>query len=347
LTQERKSNKSLPENVSFIFDPVFLDHKVQHQHPEQPSRLEAIVSRMHETGIWDKVTHIPLPGETGPTIRTDTILSAVHPSIHIELIRKKSEAAEQSDSIHAPFSDGGDTHVSAGSFNAAYRAVQAAVSAVDLVMQDSTRRVFCAVRPPGHHCERMRPMGFCLFNNIAVAAQYARSEYGAGRVAIIDWDVHHGNGTQAIFYDDPGVFFISLHQYPHYPGTGSADERGTGKGEGYTRNLPLPAGTDETLYSRLFIEQIIPDIRNYSPDLILISAGFDAHKDDPLGDILLTENSYSTFTKFLSDVSDVCGGRIISMLEGGYNLHALANSVCSHINALGGLYGDELRGEKP
>jgi acetoin utilization deacetylase AcuC-like enzyme len=338
LTQYNTSHITLQENVTFIYDPVFLEHKVSPHHPEQPSRLEAILSIMRKTGIWDAVKHYRLPESTEVNARVEIILAGVHPKVHIDLIQRKAREAKALNSINAPFSDGGDTYLSGGSFDAAFRAVQAAVSAVDLVMQGDTRRVFCAVRPPGHHCERMRPMGFCLFNNIAVAARYARSNYGADRVAIVDWDVHHGNGTQAIFYDDPDVLFISLHQYPHYPGTGNIDERGAGKGEGYTRNFPLPAGADESLYIRLFVEEIIPSLRSYSPDLILISAGFDAHRDDPLGDILLTERSYSIFTKYLDDVSDVCRGRIISMLEGGYNLQALGNSVCAHINALGGIF---------
>jgi acetoin utilization deacetylase AcuC-like enzyme len=172
-------------------------------------------------------------------------------------------------------------------------------------------------------------MGFCLFNNAAIGARYAQRKFGIGKVAVLDWDVHHGNGTQEIFYDDPGVLYMSLHQYPFYPGTGARNERGTGSGEGYTLNIPLPAGTGETEYIAAFQNEIIPALRAFSPELLIISAGFDAHRDDPLGGMKLSESSFAQFTEMVR-----IGAPIVSVLEGGYNLDALADSVQAHLQEL-------------
>ncbi len=324
------------EPVTFIHDRICLEHAVFDHHPERPERITAITSGLRESGLWDKVRHLdPFHAESTGT-RLESITERIHPRTHIDTIRKKAAEAAHSGTVIAPFPDGGDTNMGARSFDAAMGGIAAAVTGIDELMQGSTRRVFCAVRPPGHHCERIRPMGFCLFNTIAVAARYALDEYGIDRVAIVDWDVHHGNGTQAIFYEDPAVLFISLHQYPHYPGTGDASERGAGKGENFTMNFPLPAGTVEETYYSIFADTVLPAVRKHRPGLILVSAGFDAHRDDPLGNILLTESSFARLTGMLSDVSSVCDGRIFSILEGGYNLHALARSVEAHLTALGG-----------
>ena len=172
-------------------------------------------------------------------------------------------------------------------------------------------------------------MGFCLFNNVAIGARYAQQKHGIERVAILDWDVHHGNGTQHIFEDDPTVLYISLHQYPFYPGTGAKNERGTGKGEGYTMNFPLPAGTGEGEYTSIFKDEIVPAISKYNPGLLMLSAGFDAHKDDPLGGMVLTDHSFAMMTEQVKDIAP-----IVSVLEGGYNLEALAHSVEQHLNVL-------------
>jgi acetoin utilization deacetylase AcuC-like enzyme len=197
------------------------------------------------------------------------------------------------------------------------------------VMARKVDAAFCAVRPPGHHAERGYPMGFCLFNNVAVCARYAQQRHGLERIAILDWDVHHGNGTQHIFEEDPTVLYISLHQFPFYPGTGARNERGTGKGEGFTLNFPMSAGTGEKNYLAAFTEEIVPALAKYKPDMLIISAGFDAHRNDPLGGMRLTEDSFAKMTTLVKDVAPV-----ISVLEGGYNLNALARCVERHIIAL-------------
>jgi len=323
--------------VLLYYSPFFHEHVTLPHHPEQPGRLQAIVDYMKTIGLWDRVT-VQSPDDSAA--REETVLnymSMTHPEQHIDYIKRQSEEAQRRNTTILPFSDGGDTNVSPQTYKVALKAVTAALDAVDTVCQGNVRRAFCAIRPPGHHCERNRPMGFCVFNNVAIAARYAQQKHGVERVAIVDWDVHHGNGTQAIFYDDPSVLFISLHQYPHYPGTGSAEERGTGKAEGTTINFPLPAGTNEKTYEDIFTGKIVPVLREFKPGLILISAGFDAHKDDPLGDMLLTEKSFGLFTRILSEASSVCDGRIVSLLEGGYNLNGLARSVAEHIQVLGGI----------
>jgi acetoin utilization deacetylase AcuC-like enzyme len=249
-------------------------------------------------------------------------LEAVHTREHIERIRAACERGGGA-------LDGGDTFASPASYDVALLAAGAVVSAIDAVVSGKAASAFCAVRPPGHHAERDEPMGFCLFNNVAVGARYARQRHGIERVAILDWDVHHGNGTQHIFEEDPTVLYASLHQYPLYPGTGAASERGTGEGEGTTLNIPLPAGTDEKRYLEEFESSLLPALRAFAPGLLLISAGFDAHRDDPLANMLLTEESYAEFTRLVAPVAP-----IVSVLEGGYNLQALASSVEHHLRAL-------------
>jgi acetoin utilization deacetylase AcuC-like enzyme len=203
------------------------------------------------------------------------------------------------------------------------------MNAIDVLLDDQAVAAFCAVRPPGHHAERDRPMGFCLFNNVAIGARYAQQKHNIERVAILDWDVHHGNGTQHVFETDPTVLYISLHQYPFYPGTGARSERGIGNGEGYTMNFPLPEGTDEERYFSIFNEEIVPAISTYDPGLLIISAGFDAHKDDPLGGMELTERSFAKMTGLVKGIAP-----IVSVLEGGYDLDALARSVEAHLQEL-------------
>lgn len=234
--------------------------------------------------------------------------------------------------------DQGDTVVSARSFDIALLSCGAVLSCCDAVMNGTVKRAFAAVRPPGHHAEPDRAMGFCLIGNIAVAARYLQRKHGIGRVAIVDFDVHHGNGTQAAFEVDPSVLFISIHQHPKtcYPGTGYDWETGEGAGEGSTLNIPMMPGCADAEYSAEFEGKILPRLDQFKPDILLISAGFDAHTDDPLAQMELTDEGFETMTRMLVDAANTrCGGRIISTLEGGYSLPALARSVVRHLKALG------------
>ncbi|MBI3603569.1 MAG: histone deacetylase, partial [Nitrospirae bacterium] len=228
-----------------------------------------------------------------------------------------------------------DTALSPGSLPAAYLAAGGALVALDAIMAGLVQNAFCAVRPPGHHAERDRAMGFCFFNNVAIAARYGQRRHGLDRVLIVDWDVHHGNGTQHAFYDDPSVLFFSTHQYPHYPGTGRATERGEGAGEGSTINVPMSAGQGDEDYREVFERVLVPAADQFKPDLVLISAGFDAHRDDPLAGMGLTEDGYETLSRTVLDIARRhCQGRVLSCLEGGYHLPALAASVERHVLAM-------------
>jgi acetoin utilization deacetylase AcuC-like enzyme len=221
------------------------------------------------------------------------------------------------------------------SFDAALRAAGAAIYAVDQVMSGAAGNAFCAVRPPGHHALRNKAMGFCLFNNVAIAARYVQKKHGLAKVLIVDWDVHHGNGTQAAFYDDPTVLYFGVHQWPFYPGTGAADEKGEGRGLGTTVNVPLPAGSGDREFQRAFEEALEPAARAFRPDFVLISAGFDAHEGDTLGRMKVSTEGYARLTRIVRRIADPSArGRIVSVLEGGYNLDALAASVEAHLRAL-------------
>ena len=229
-----------------------------------------------------------------------------------------------------------DTVVSMRSFDAARHAAGAPCQAIDLIMKGEVDNAFVPVRPPGHHATEERAMGFCLFNNVAVAARYAQQHYPEiERVAIIDWDVHHGNGTQGIFYDDPSVYFFSSHQYPWYPGTGSRGEKGIGRGLGYTLNLPLRAATPATQQKRAFEAALEEMAASFSPDLIIISAGFDSHLGDPLGQLLLQDEDFVEMTRAVKQwAANSCNGRLVSCLEGGYNLETLGETVRAHVEEL-------------
>lgn len=303
--------------VGFVYSDRFLEHMPPAGHPERPDRLAKLVQHLKESRLWDELIQIL------PVVAREEQILAVHSGDHMKYVRDVCAAG-------GGVLDEGDTHASPGSFEVALLAAGAVNAAIDAVVAKKVGSAFCAVRPPGHHAEQNRPMGFCLFNNVAVGARYAQQKHGMKRVAIIDWDVHHGNGTQHIFEDDPTVFYCSLHQYPFYPGTGSRDERGKAKGEGYTLNIPLPAGTGEARYLVALSEEVMPALETFKPDLLLLSAGFDAHKDDPLASMQLTENSYAEMTHLVKDLAPV-----VSVLEGGYNLAALARSVERHLRALG------------
>ncbi len=299
-----------------VYDEEFLLHRPPEDHPEQPDRLRAVLGGVVEAGVD--------PGSSmlSPAAATETAVRSIHTQRHIDFVRRVAESG-------GGLLDGGDTHASEESFAVALRAAGAAIAGVHAVLGGSAGAAFCAVRPPGHHAEADEPMGFCIFNNVAIAARYAQRHHDIRRVAILDWDVHHGNGTQHIFEDDPSVLFISLHQYPYYPGSGANTERGRGEGEGYTINIPFPAGTGEAAYLKAFQDEVLPALKSFDPGLLLISAGFDAHRDDPLGSIELTEESFGKLTTLVRDVAP-----IVSVLEGGYNLPALTASVREHLRAL-------------
>ena len=307
----------------FIYHEHYLKHDTGWMHPENQRRLTAVVEHLRQTDLWKSLQQI------APERIHRELLTAVHSEQYVEFIDGACRTGVE-------VLDQGDTHVCKDSFEVALYAAGGVVGAVDEVMAGRFGQVFCAVRPPGHHAERDAAMGFCLFNNVAVGARYAQQKYGVGRVAIIDWDVHHGNGTQHIFYDDPTVLYVSLHQYPFYPGTGSREEYGIGKGEGYTLNVPMKAGSGEHEYFHALREEILPSLEKFQPELLLISAGFDGHRDDPLANIDLTEESFATMTTMLGEVAAKhAGGRIVSVLEGGYNVQALAMSVEAHLRAFG------------
>ncbi|WP_321499092.1 histone deacetylase family protein [Breoghania sp.] len=295
----------------------FLDHHTPLGHPERPDRMRAV------DRILEHERFQTLERDAAPMASLEAVILA-HPERHVENVRK-----------HVPEQGlariDGDTTVSPGSWDAALRAVGAGCRAVDEVMEGKVQNAFCAIRPPGHHAEYDKPMGFCLFNNIAIAARHAQKTHGAERVAIVDFDVHHGNGTQDIFWNDPSVMYCSTHQMPLFPGTGSASETGAGT----IVNAPLMAGDGSEQFKEAVEIMLLPRLAAFKPDLLLISAGFDAHRRDPLANINLVEEDFAWITAKLMDIADTsCNGRVVSMLEGGYDLEGLARSVAAHVMTL-------------
>jgi acetoin utilization deacetylase AcuC-like enzyme len=297
----------------------FAEHQTPPGHPECPERAEVMDVVASE---WrGKGGEVVAPREA-----TREQLARVHGS---EYLRRISETAGSAIALDP------DTYTSPETYEIALLAAGAAVDAVERVMGGGHKRVLAMVRPPGHHAEHDRAMGFCFYNNIAVAAAHAKT-LGAGRIAIVDYDVHHGNGTQHMFERDPGVLYISTHQYPYYPGTGAADEIGVGAGAGYTVNLPLEAGAVCEDYRLVFESVVLPVLKQFAPDLVLVSAGFDAHERDPLGGMRLTSDAFAAMTAQLRAVAeDCCGGRLVLVTEGGYDFRALADSLRAVVGALG------------
>jgi acetoin utilization deacetylase AcuC-like enzyme len=307
-------------------DPVFLWHpsSLQHDtgpHPEQPARITAI---REELEARDWLGFVPV--NSPPVSRS--ALGAVHPGRHVESI----EAVAARGGGHLDF----DTVMSAGSFDAALHAAGGAVRLAEMLVGGEAPTGFSAHRPPGHHASQARAMGFCLFNNIAVAAQYALDALGLSRVLILDWDVHHGNGTSDIFYASDAVLFVSIHQSPLYPGTGAAAEVGSGAGRGFTVNLPVPAGSGDRDYRSLVSHVVVPLARAFEPQLVLLSAGYDAHIDDPLADCRVTDEGFAAMTALMRDACLELGVRLGAVLEGGYSLSALGRGVAHTMAALGG-----------
>jgi acetoin utilization deacetylase AcuC-like enzyme len=308
--------------TGLVYHPAYLEHDMGAGHPESPNRLRAIMQRLQQSGTAAQLTKIE------PRKAEEEWITQVHSPNYVAALNHQAPKSGR-------VSLDPDTSMSPGSLNAAYLAAGGALAAVDAIMSKQVDHVFCAVRPPGHHAETSRAMGFCLFNNVAIAARYIQMKYGLKRMLIVDWDVHHGNGTQHSFEDDPSILFFSTHQYPHYPGTGRATERGKGAGEGFTINIPMEAGEGDDAYHAIFLKALVPAADDFKPDFVLISAGFDAHKDDPLASMGLTEAGYADLTDIVAGIAKHhAQGRMLSSLEGGYNLTALAASVDSHIKAL-------------
>jgi acetoin utilization deacetylase AcuC-like enzyme len=300
-----------------LHHPAFLDHLTPIGHPERPERLRALHQAL------DHVDFAALRRVEAPLGGTEAALLA-HPERHVQSIRK-AVPTEGLTRIDA------DTVASPGSWEAALRAIGAATAAVDAVVKGEADNAFATVRPPGHHAETTRAMGFCLFNTIAIAARYAQKAHGLERIAIVDWDVHHGNGTQEIFWSDPSVLYASTHQMPLFPGTGAMRETGAGN----IFNAPLAPGDGSERFREAFRDRILPALREFRPDLILVSAGFDAHIRDPLAEIALEAEDFSWATAQLMDIADACAnGRIVSLLEGGYDLKGLAVSAAAHVRQL-------------
>ena len=297
-----------------------LAHDMGAGHPERPGRIRAVMQALEGEGFGG------LSRAEAPLGRGEAILR-VHRQDYFETLR---DAAPVSGSVRLDT----DTVMNSGTWEAAMRAVGGATAAVDAVMTGAARNAFVATRPPGHHAERAIAMGFCFFNNIAIAARHAQAMHGAERVAIVDFDVHHGNGTQDIFFADKSVLFCSTHEMPLYPGSGAKSERGA---HGTIVNAPLRAGDDGTVFREAMTSVVLPRVADFAPDLILISAGFDAHKCDPLGNLQLVEADYAWITARLMELAEVSAkGRIVSLLEGGYDLQGLAGSAAAHVRELTG-----------
>jgi acetoin utilization deacetylase AcuC-like enzyme len=309
-------------SAGLLVDPIYIQHETGRGHPESPQRYEAITEALTDAGLIGRT--IPLCQKQA----TADEISLCHTDEYIELARKDVESGKSDLST-------GDTAICRRSYEVAASAVGGVLNAVDAVMSGKMETAFCAVRPPGHHARPAQGMGFCLFNNIAIGARYAQKRYGAEKVLIVDWDVHHGNGTQDIFDEDPSVFFFSTHQSPWYPFTGHAEETGKNKGAGTTMNCPFPAGTGMAEIGGAIRQKLVPAMKSFGPDLIMISAGFDSRVDDPLGRFKLTDADFVTLTQLLRELAEEhCHGRLISALEGGYNLAGLSSAVVSHVKAL-------------
>ena len=306
--------------TGYASDPLYLRHETE-PHPENPGRLTAIQNRLESSEFYNNIILIQ------PRKATAEEIGLVHDTGYVASV--KQSCADQVRNLDA------DTVISSDSYDAALLSAGAGISAIDQLIDGNIHNAFCAVRPPGHHAEHDHAMGFCLFNNVGVAARYAQKTKGLNKIFIFDWDVHHGNGSQHSFYSDPSIYYSSMHQYPFYPGTGAGEETGTGDGLGTTLNLPMDAYSDDDDYLSAVQNKLIPEIQRYKPDLIIISAGFDAHQNDPLAQIQLTTDCFGKMTELLMGIAkDVCDGRLLSMLEGGYDYDALSDSVRLHMQTL-------------
>lgn len=331
--------------VGFVSSPKFVEHDTGPHHPERPDRIRAIYRALSQAGLLDSPDPFPdfsldtglRPAAGKPKLREfnpvpadEKWLLLGHHQRHIDYVKRVC-------ALGGGVLDQGDTPVERNGHEIALLSLGAALRAADAVARGEVRRCFVAARPPGHHAEPDRAMGFCLYANAAIAARYLQKRHGLGRVAIVDFDVHHGNGTQAVLEDDATIFFVSLHQHPNtcYPGTGHHWEIGVGPARGYTLNIPFDPGSGDADYLRVVDTRVVPELEEFRPEALVISAGFDAHGDDPLAQMRLTEEGFSLMTRSLVALAERHGGgRVVSLLEGGYDLRALGRSVVRHIEAM-------------
>ena len=308
--------------TGLIDDDRFLAHDTGPRHPEQPARLSAIRHALAARSWF---------GELQQYAAVPADIAVIESSHTLAYIRRAAHAC----ATGAPYLDTPDVVISAQSYDVAVLAAGAPLVLADALVQGQISNGFAVLRPPGHHAEREAAMGFCLFNNVAILARYLQRQYGLDKIAIVDWDVHHGNGTQHSFEEDPSVLYVSTHQYPYYPGTGAAYETGSGRGRGTTLNCPMAAGATDSAYERAFCEEIVPKLDAFKPECVIISAGFDAHRDDPLADLQLSTHCFQWMTERLMEVAaQHAGGRLLSVLEGGYNLERLGDCVAAHVDRL-------------
>lgn len=303
-------------------DPFCREHNAGLGHPEQPRRYDAVLEALKAAGVLEKCRQI------GPRAIVREDLALVHDPKYLDLAEREIRAGVDQLST-------GDTNVGPTSWDAACRAAGCALAAVDAVFKGEDKTAFCLIRPPGHHATPKRGMGFCILNNVALAARHVQRRHGVSRVLIVDWDVHHGNGTQDAFYSDGNVFFFSTHQSPWYPGTGRAEERGEGEGKGATLNCPLLAGSGRKEIFACFEEKLLPAMEKFRPEFVLISAGFDSREGDPLGQFRLSDTDFADLTRLVRGIAGQSGGgRVVSLLEGGYHLAGLGSAATAHVNAM-------------
>ena len=309
-------------SVGFIYDPIFLEHDTG-AHPENPGRMTATLALLEGSGVLSRLERLAARDATPEE------LAFVHDPRYVAGVKR---VADEGGGWVDP-----DTLITPRSYDVARRVVGATLAALDAVMRGDVASAFCLVRPPGHHARPMQAMGFCLFNHVAVAAEYARRVHSLERVAIIDWDVHHGNGTQDAFYDDGGVLYVSTHEYPFYPGTGAAEETGEGAGRGCSVNIPMPHGSGDPEHARAFEEVVVPVVRRFRPELLLVSAGYDAHFADEIALQRVSVDGYGAMASMVRELAgELCGGRLIVALEGGYHMVALPWCVRRTIEVMRG-----------
>jgi len=310
--------------TALIADRKYRDHLWGRDHPERPERYDAVMDALERRGLMEGLLRIPARAATLDE------LGLCHTTEYLRTVRHDVDCGRT-------YLSTGDTDITPNSWEVAALAAGGALNAVDAVCRGDAANAFCALRPPGHHANAARGMGFCVFNNVALAARYAQRRHGVGHVLIVDWDVHHGNGTQDIFYSDASVFFFSTHQWPLYPGTGRIDETGEGPGRGTTMNFPFPSGAGRREILGAVQDALVPAAENFRPELVLISAGFDSRAGDLLGRFTLSDRDFGDLTCAVMAIADrYAGGRVISLLEGGYNLEGLGSAAAAHVSALSG-----------